>query len=247
VKKIHIEICLNAEEPLYLPIHYNHIVQAVIYNLLDEKMASFLHKKGFKYEKRAFKMFAFSKLLGRFKFKKSEQKITFYTPVSLIISSPYDDFCNSLASSLVLRKKIKMGHTDLVASAITLNKETVEDNKILIKTLSPIVAYSTFLKPSGGKYTCYFQPGEKEHNRIITNNIKKKFVAFYGLEPPKGDIELKPLEQPKLSIINYKGTVIKGYSGKFIMEGPTSLIQMSIDSGLGSKNSQGFGCLKPVK
>ncbi len=234
-------------EYIELPLQYNHIVQAMIYNSLDDKLASFLHEKGFKYGKRTFKMFAFSRLMGRYSIQKNNQKIVFQSPISLIVSSPYDEFCNSLANGLILKKKVRLWKTDVVASQITLDKETVEDNEIIIKTLSPIVVYSTLLKPDGSKYTCYFQPGENEHNEILANNIRKKYTAFYNSEPPEGKIELRPLRQAKLSVVSYKATVIKGYSGKFIMTGPRPLLQMAIDCGIGSKNSQGFGCVEVIK
>lgn len=235
------------KEYIELPIQYNHIIQALIYNSLDESLASFLHEEGFKHGKRLFKMFTFSRLMGRFRLMKDEQKIIFQDSVSLIVSSPYDRFCNSLANGLLLKKEIRLWKSNVIASEITLDKEILESDKVLIKTLSPIVVYSTFLRHDGRKYTCYFQPGEKEHNEVLAHNIRNKYSAFYNLEPPEGDVELKPLRQPKLSIVNYKETIIKGYSGKFIMTGPQPLLQMAVDCGLGSKNSQGFGCVEVVK
>lgn len=47
-----------------------------------------------------------------------------------------------------------------------------------------------------------------------------------------------------MAIIKYKGTVIKGYSGDFILKGNPELIKLAYDTGLGSKNSQGFGCIE---
>jgi len=62
-KKLRQKIIFSPEDSrtLTLPIHYNHMVQAMIYNSLDDDIADFLHDKGFVYEKRTFKMFAFSR------------------------------------------------------------------------------------------------------------------------------------------------------------------------------------------
>ncbi|MFZ3132612.1 MAG: CRISPR-associated endoribonuclease Cas6 [Desulfosporosinus sp.] len=38
--------------------------------------------------------------------------------------------------------------------------------------------------------------------------------------------------------------MIKGYSGMMELSGPSQLLQVAIDAGLGSKNSQGCGCLE---
>lgn len=46
--------------------------------------------------------------------------------------------------------------------------------------------------------------------------------------------------------MKYKGFIVKSYSGRLFLEGPRSLLQMAVAAGLGSKNSQGFGCVKIV-
>ncbi|KAF2960854.1 hypothetical protein AS161_03965 [Fervidobacterium sp. 2310opik-2] len=53
-------LTLKLDKPLTLPIHYNHILQAAILNLLsDENYSKFIHDTGFQFGKRRFKMFAF--------------------------------------------------------------------------------------------------------------------------------------------------------------------------------------------
>jgi len=65
-------------------------------------------------------------------------------------------------------------------------------------------------------------------------------------DAPEEDVEIEPISKTKLSVVKYKDFVIKGYSGKFIMKGPVPLLQMGIGTGLGSKNSQGFGCVEVI-
>lgn len=232
---------------LILPIQYNHIVQGMIYDSLKEELADFLHEKGFEKGKRSFKMFTFSRLIGNYAIDKEKGNIIFKDTISLIISSPYDEFCSSLATSLLLKKSIRLGNTDLELVQSIIEKDSITENNIIVQTMSPIVTYSTFLRPDGRKYTCYFQPGEADYNQLIESNLKKKYEAFYKNSAPEGNFYIKYLHQPKMSVMNYKQTVIKGYSGRFALSGPIPLLQMAIDSGLGSKNSQGFGCIKLVK
>lgn len=198
--------------PLTLPIHYNHIVQAMIYNSLDDDIAHFLHEKGFIHGKRTFKMFAFSRLMGNYSINKKAGAITFNGPVSLVVTSPYSNFCNSLANGLLLKPNIRLGTTKMQVTDITLEKDLIDDEKTKIHALSPIVVYSTLLRPDGRKYTCYFEPGENDFNEIMQNNLRKKYKAFHEVEPPAGNVSITSLRQPRLSIINYKNTVIKGYS-----------------------------------
>jgi CRISPR-associated endoribonuclease Cas6 len=242
--KEHIKLIPKNSDYLILPLQYNHIIQGMIYNLMNEEIASFLHEKGFIYEKRSFKMFTFSRLIGNYTLNKKDGKIIFQGPVLLTISSPFDEFCNSIASSLLLKKVINLGNSDVEIEQVTFEKDIVKDNKIKICSLSPIVLYSTLFRPDGRKYTCYFQPGENEYDKLLENNLKKKYMAFYKQEITDGEVKIACLNQPRLSIINYKNTIIKGYTGTFILSGPIPLLQIAVDSGLGSKNSQGFGCVK---
>lgn len=232
---------------IILPIQYNHIIQGMIYDSLKEELADFLHEKGFEKEKRSFKMFTFSRLIGNYIIDKEKGNMIFKDTVSLIISSPYDEFCNSLATSFLLKKSIRLGNTNLEVVQSIIEKDIVTENNIMVQSMSPIVAYSTFLRLDGRKYTCYFQPGEADYNQLIENNLRKKYEAFYKSSAPEGNFYIKCFHQPKMSVMNYKQTVIKGYSGRFALSGPIPLLQMAIDSGLGSKNSQGFGCIKLVK
>lgn len=81
----------------------------------------------------------------------------------------------------------------------------------------------------------------------MEKNLQKKYKAFHGTDAPEGNVKIEPIRQPKLSIIKYKNTIIKGYSGRFILSGPAPLLQIAVESGLGSKNSQGFGCVEVEK
>jgi len=54
-------------DKLDLPIHYNEIVQGFIYNHISEDLSKWLHDEGFAYEKRSFKFFTFSRIMGQFK------------------------------------------------------------------------------------------------------------------------------------------------------------------------------------
>ncbi len=219
----------------------------MIYESLGDELASFLHEKGFARGKRTFKMFTFSRLLGNYSLNKGEGNIAFKDIISLIISSPYDEFCNSLATSILIKKSIRLGSTELEVVESIMKKEIVDNDSIKVKTMSPIVTYSTFLRPDGRKYTCYFQPGEADYNTLILNNLKNKYKAFYNKDAPCGNFQIKCLHQPKMSVMSYKQTIIKGYSGDFLLSGPIPLLQIAVDSGLGSKNSQGFGCVELIK
>lgn len=68
----------------------------------------------------------------------------------------------------------------------------------------------------------------------VSNGHSFKMFAFSQL---KGKYEIN-------HVFSYKNTIVKGYSGKLLISGPRGLLQMAVDSGLGSKGSQGFGCIE---
>lgn len=231
---------------IILPIHYNYLVQAMIYKLLKEDLSEFLHEKGFQNENRAFKMFTFSRILGKYSLDSKNGKITFTSPVKLIISSHFSDFSNSIGNSLLAREEIRLGNNYLKVKQISVKKEKVSDEKIRIRTLSPISTYSTLSRKDGKRFTYYYNPIENDFAKNINNNLKNKYKAYYSEEPPEGNVDIEPIGDTRLSIVKYKGFVIKGYTGNFNMAGPIPLLQLGINTGLGSKNSQGFGCVRLI-
>lgn len=245
--------CPDNSNLITLPVHYNHMVQSAIYATLDGTFAEFLHDTGFEGSGRRFKLFTFSRLTGVYYFNPSTAEITFKSPVKLIVSSPMDKFCESLLNGLLTKNNLRIGPVVISLQRVEVDRPLVADGasthmqkQIRVKTLSPVVVYSTLLRPEVGKYTCYFQPGDGDFSRLAKENLYKKYQAIYGEVPPEGEVQIKPLRQPKLQIIKYKGFVIKGYCGILSMSGPASLLQIAVDAGLGAKNSMGFGLLEMI-
>lgn len=247
-RNIHLLIYIRpVKADMILPIHYNHIVQAAIYNSIDSEMASFLHEKGFFDGKRIFKMFAFSLLRGKYAIEKKHNSIKFTCEIQLIVSSPVDEFCQSLVNTLLSRGYMRLGEADVAVEKVYAQNFKVEKEEVPIKTLSPVILYSTLLKHDGCKHTCYFQPGEPDYDKLLNSNLHEKYRAFYGTEPPAGEVRAKALGRQRMSIINYKGTIIKGYSGKLLLTGSVPLLQLAVDGGLGGKNAHGFGCVEILR
>ncbi|AKL94551.1 CRISPR-associated protein Cas6 [Clostridium aceticum] len=233
-----------ANHQVILPIDYNHIIQGFIYDCLNKDLSQFLHEKGFKYHSRSFKMFTFSRLMGEYKLNKDRGQIVFTGPMYLVITSPVKGFFNSLAHTFLIGNIVRLGNNNLKITSLEGEHIDVESEEIIVRTLSPIVVYSTLLRPDNRKYTCYFQPGDPDYNRLITENLKKKYISFLKTEPPQGSITVKTLSPCKQVIVNYKKTIIKGYTGKIKITGPRELLKIALEAGCGSKNAQGFGLIQ---
>lgn len=243
--KLHLQINFK-NNALALPVQYNHLVQAAIYSALPDDYARFLHDTGYHYKKRNFKMFSFSRFLGQYELNKKENIFLFKNPFSLVVSSPSKEFCSYLLNGLVSSGYIYLGSQKAVIKNINTGELKTDDKRVVLKTLSPVVAYSTLFKENDSKHTCYFKPGEKEFENVISQNLLNKYRAFYSCENTENDkkVSVRVLDNPKYCRFNYKKIGIKGYLCTLELTGPNELLQMGVDAGIGSKNSQGCGCVK---
>ncbi len=239
----YIEIKVDSSSPA-LPIQYNYFIQSAIYAALPSKIAARIHDEGYSIGNRSFKMFTFSRMLGKFIIDSTAGTIKFPEGARLVISSPDKEFFLFLINNLLTKNHIWVGESMLQVNEVRFEEQKVDKDILIVRTLSPVVAYSTLFKPEGGKYTCYYQPGESEFNKIINANLRKKYEAFYGRQPPAGDVQIRPLDRPRLHVMSYKGTIIKGYSCRLKLTGPRELLQIGLDAGIGGKGSQGYGCVE---
>lgn len=243
---MHLFIVLTPQDGFELPVHYNHFLQAAVYGTIDPALAAFLHDKGYQSGNRSFKLFAFSRLNGKFAMNKEHNTLRFSGDIGLTVSSPVPDFCQAIANGLLDKGRIRLGDALAEVKELAARQFAVRNERVVLRTLSPAVAYSTMFRADGRKYTCYFQPGDPDYDSLIENNLRKKYQAFHGVEAPPGAVKARTIGTVKMNLVNYKGTIIKGYSGRLELTGPQELLQMAVDAGLGSKNSQGFGCVEPV-
>jgi len=227
-----------------VPIHYNYLIQSAIYAALPEETAVRLHDEGFRSGGRIFRMFAFSRLLGRFILDRAAGTITFPDTANLVVTSPDAKFFLALINNLLTQNHLRFGQAVFQVEEVRFDEQEAEGDVLIVRTLSPVVAYSTLLRPEGGRYTCYYQPGEGDFDKLITANLAKKYLAYHGLQPPEGEVRARPLDRPRLHVTTYKGTVVKGYSCRLRLSGPRELLQTALDAGLGGKGSQGYGCVE---
>lgn len=242
-----VRINLSSDSLISLSTSYNRALQGLIYHLLDNEYKEFLHDQGYVFNKRHFKLFTFSKLLGRFKLKGSY--IVFERHVSLIVSSPIKDFIENLCNNLLRTPKIEIEINELYIKSIEFLHEPEITNNITIYTLSPIIVYSTLFTRDNKKKTYYYSPFEEEFSELITKNLIKKYQLLNGnmvLEKEQS-IRIEPIGRAKEVITSFKGTIIKGWNGKFKMSGSKELILTGYRCGLGAKNSAGFGMIEVLK
>ncbi len=231
---------LGYDGKLSLPIQYNYLLQGFLYGNITEELGAFLHDEGFVHGKRRFKMFTFSRLRGEYELK--GDRIEFCSqPVRLTISSPYGRFIEEFANTLLRREELELGGQGIYVGSIRVHPEPEIGTEMMIKTLSPVVVYSTVQTKEGKKKTYYYSPYEAEFVDLMDNNLRKKYAAFFGKDVRARKLKMEIAGRPEEKIVKYRETVIKGWMGRFVLKGNKRLLKLGYDCGLGAKNSQGFG------
>jgi len=230
---------------LVLPRHHNYLIQGFIYRNLSKAIATKVHDQGYKYGKREFRLFTFSRLFGRFESR--DRNLTFKEKCTLWIASPITEILESLACSLARKGKMKIGNNYCRVLSIEVPFTGDYNKELLIRALSPITVYSTLFTQDKKKKTYYYSPFEDNFSRLLKENLLKKYVLINNGEPEgELDFSITPEKVSKRNehIIFYKETVIKAWSGIYRLKGSIELIKLAFDCGLGAKNSQGFGMIE---
>lgn len=232
-----------------LPSHYNYHIQGFIYHHLSDWMAKLFHDKGITdpITDRRYKMFTFSRLIPEGKFTVENKRLLIHGRINLTISSPFHDFIESIATKLINTQKFNIADQTFLVNSLSVEGIPQYKEQILVRTLSPITVYETHLDTNGKKITKYLSPFDKEFEKQIIDNLSKKLRALTGQEINNGSIKPVSVNEKNQKIIIYKGTVIKGWDGVFELRLPEPLFNLAFDTGLGSKNSQGFGCIEALR
>lgn len=244
--RCNIQIKFNLEaNQLKLPLNHNHILHGIVLKWLgNQNYENFLHNCGFTFNNRIFKLYSFSELKGEYKLL-DDGRIMFYKKIDFYIGSHDEKFIDYLFKNSIFREKITILDQDVFICGIDMIDTTPKNNSYTVETLSPVTVYSSF-ESCQSKKTLYYHPNDKNFAQYIQENLIKKYNSFYGKNPENSEFYIKTIGTPKEIKKRYKGFLIKGWHGKFKIAGSMELLKMAFDSGLGSKNSQGFGFIREV-
>lgn len=223
----------------------------MIYTNLDHALSEWLHEEGHAYGERRFKLFTFSRLFG--KRESMNGKIGFSGPVHFYLGAVDTEVLGSLAQHLLTRPTVRLGNSKCRVTEVGVEPEpdVASLEPVRIKTLSPITAYSTLQTPDRRKKTYYYAPQEKEWSESLVSNIARKAKALgweTDIDSDLLDTWIRPykVKSADQKILNFKGTIIKGWTGLYEAKLPEPYFRLAYDAGFGSKNAQGFGMVGVV-
>ncbi len=230
------------DELVDLPVHYNRPLQGMFYNLLSQYFGSCINS-----DEREKKIFTFSRIYPYESFRVESKRLKFKGSFMVYFASPIEELMDCVSKAFSEKELFRIENNLFRLKNHTILKTEV-NSPIMVKTVSPITVYSTITLPNKNKYTHYFSPYSDNFRNLISENIRRK-ASVLGIDC-SGDntFDISPygVTEKNEKLLFYKGIIIKGWTGYFVLSGNKKLIRLAFDSGLGAKNSQGFGMVIPA-
>lgn len=231
-------------EELVLPIQYHHILQSVIYQNLREAhgYSDFLHAKGYALQYRQFRLFTFSLLHGKYSIE--NKQIIFRNEVGFEVRSADVRMIRILKSNLEANgiTYIKQHYENLKPEIMD---RTIDTDCVRIRMRSPICVYST---DPENKKTYFYRPQDEAFSALLNANFYRKYEAYTGVKPVS-DIKVRAvlIRDRDKYVTKYKGFYISGWFGEYELSGEPKYLDFLYQTGLGSKNAQGFGMFEVIE
>lgn len=222
---------------IVLPIAANESIQGLLYKAIsdDPRYSNRVHNEGLSFQGRKYKLFTFGDAEGQYRVFGGT--IEYPNGLNLTVRSVDPYFIQLLFSYFTRHSEVRLGNNTVTVESADLSDDRVFDDRILIRTRSPITAYVT--EENG--HTTYFAPDDGRFYDSIVSNARRKWSSFYGSEE---GFSLKIFGTDSKYIkraTRFKSTYITAWHGSFILEAPPRVLDFLYNTGIGSKNSQGFG------
>ena len=233
---------------LRLPLNYQYALQGFLYRSLTEtSFASFLHEVGFQKGKRTFKLFTFSRLFGPHRIYAKQKQIEFTDTITWHVSSVLEDLIRQLREHFLMSETVQLNGQTLYINKVEVRKTSMQEGCYKIKMLSPVTVYSTY-EQEERKKTHYFQPPDPVFSNLVQANFVNKYEAYYGTAP-EHEFKVSPLAEGEWSkvVTTFKGHIITGWLGTFEVDTSPEQLAFAYDTGIGGRNSQGFGMFEIIE
>ena len=240
-------ITLHPEKERFkLPYNYNYPLASAIYSFLgrgDASFSDFLHDEGFWHDGKTFKLFTFSPLLCSHR-KAVKDSLLLQGKIDWFISSPKEEFVSGLAHGILQQGFLSLMGQRLIVQQVEVLSQPSFEPRMSFRTLSPLVVSTGELKNNGKFRKKYLSPEEPEFNRILEENLRRKYEACYRKGAPQEGISLDLLRTPQSKLLDYKGIKVRGWFMHFMVQANPELIKIGYEAGFGENNSAGFGMVE---
>lgn len=221
-----------------LPINYRPLVHGLIYRAMadDPDYSAKLHCLNPEDAKsRAYKGFTFSPIQGSYTI--DGDTIWFLNKASLEIRSVDPALVHLLYRHFSQKGSVLLGTETIAISSCQITDMHLHTEKAVIRMISPAVAYVT----KDRQHTVYFQPDDEQFYAALIRNAERKNAAFQPHIPFRLSIRSLNDGLPRKQFSRFKKTYITAWFGRYLLEGTPEVIDLLYQTGLGAKNSEGFG------
>lgn len=228
---------------IQLPMASSSIIQGFIYDKMahDPSFSYNLHERGYTFGGRKFKLFSFGELKGNYEV--DEKQMIYKDRVTLEVRSSDPYMIQLLYTSFISKNTVQLGDNTVRVENLELNNKVIFSDSVKVKTLSPITVYTA----TDDGHTVYFSPDEERFYEAIVDNAKRKWSSC-PVQMSCFDFMVTPSENTSFvkRATNFKGTFITAWHGEFYLRGNSETLTFLYNTGIGSKNSQGFGMFEVI-
>jgi len=242
-----------------LPMDYQYYLSAWIYKVIgqaDPEFSDFLHSQGYLYGHKSFKLFGYSPLsfgkpvLWKEKSLFEVQENQLSVNISFHLAEAAEKFIIGLFNNQQVYVGDRFNGIDLTVVGV---------DRLAVSNGRETVAYGATwhvvasILPEGKKYADYLNPENESYEALLRQNLVNKYNAISGNVPietiSRFRFELKSSPRSKLITIKPytpEQSKVRGYVFDFTLTCPLEIQQLIEGSGLGEKNSMGFGWVEAV-
>jgi CRISPR-associated endoribonuclease Cas6 len=233
---------------------YQYFLSAWIYKMIgsaDHAFSTFLHEEGYVNEYKRFKLFSYSLLdFGRPALLREKALFELHAEqLFLSVSFHLPEAAEKFIIGLFNRQQVYIGNRhhglELVVSQVERLPEPILKNTMHYRAVSPVVISK---KEEGDRYTKYLAPEEEKSIAILRQNLFDKYHSIPGALPLPADapFEFKLTSEPRSKLVVIKPQTaeqskVRGYVFAFTLSCPVELHSLIFSTGIGEKNSIGFG------
>lgn len=241
-----LHIVWTAERPVLLPWNYLHLLHGFLYAAIKKaspKLGEFLHEQGFVVGGHRYKLVTFSLLFPKAA-EPTNDGLEMLPPIHWWVSSPLLAPMEALAFTLLTEGEARLGKVNLTVERVEVEEPPKFEERCLFQSLSPIVA-STGVRKRGKIEHRFLSPEEQDFWRVLETNLRRKATVL-GIEASPNALQFAREGEWRSKLFEVQGTKVRGWEGKFWVEGDPELIRIGYEAGFGERNAQGFGMVKLV-
>lgn len=229
-----------------IPYNYNYPLASAIYSKIVD--LDFLNKL---HESTSFKFFTFSKIfIKKVLASNKNGLIAKNGKIKFQISSPNKYFLTNFLNGCMENPNFRISNNLYKITMIKQLEEYKPKNNETFQTISPII--SRTIKETNGKKQIWDLSPSDHFFRNLENNLIKKYNKFYNTTIDNSKIkitsEMRNVKEKRISIKKDNNIIYhRCYLMDITLSGDTNIIKFGYDTGIGEKNSMGFGMVKQME